>query len=152
MFCQAQAPTKEGLDGVERTRKIRRTATKKREAVFKNRGGHGGACGAGTTPISRTRSGRPLAWCELASTRHSVHGRASGREPEPRNRRASAGPSNISSGRRSGYRQWPGRNHGCCPERGANGSPVPAQSAAPGSFPSCEPAPVPYPGPPRLRT
>ena len=68
-FCLPQAPTQEGLDGVERSLIIRRTATKKRAAVFKNRGGHGGACGAGTTPNSRPRSGRPTTWCELASTR-----------------------------------------------------------------------------------
>jgi len=37
MFSRVQAPTQEGLDGVERTRKIRRTATKKR-AAFRNRG------------------------------------------------------------------------------------------------------------------
>ena len=35
MFYLVQAPTKEGLAGVERTRRIRRTATKKRASVFK---------------------------------------------------------------------------------------------------------------------
>ena len=42
---------------------------KTRKRFSKSRGGHGGACGAGTTPNSRTRSGRPLVGCELASTK-----------------------------------------------------------------------------------
>ena len=86
MFPLVQAPTKEGLEGVERTRKIRRTANKNVEDV-KDRGGHGGACGAGTTPNSRSRSGRPLAWCELASTKPSVHGRAAAANQQQRDRR-----------------------------------------------------------------
>ena len=43
-----------------------------KNAQRRNRGGHGGACGAVTGPHSRPRSGRPLAWWERASTKPSV--------------------------------------------------------------------------------